>query len=355
MNPKLIEKIKQYTLDETTSKSTIKVFLNTCITTQLYSETPGKTIEEKVETIFNYLNDIMQEPKVKQTLNIVIADDASSLDYVSYLKEKFEIIVHKTADVKNPKDIDLVLFTGGEDVDPGIYNQNIGKHTHINKSRDKKEMDTFYKFQNHSFMLGICRGSQLLTTLSGGKLIQHVGGHCRDHSMIVKGSMRYNITSSHHQMLYPFDLNEKDYELVAYSEYFQSNTYLNGDNEEIKLAKNFLEPEIVYYKNTNALCIQGHPEWSHCERRTSTMCLNLIDKYLQEFKKSKEGIISNNPYKSQYISGSWDDTPYNENENHYEEDHQDYYNEGQKDAEEEFYKKRRSNTVLITNYKKYEN
>ena len=34
MNPELIEKIKEHHLDETTSKSTIKIFLNTCITTQ---------------------------------------------------------------------------------------------------------------------------------------------------------------------------------------------------------------------------------------------------------------------------------------------------------------------------------
>lgn len=331
MNPKLIEKIKQYTLDETTSKSTIKVFLNTCITTQLYSETPGKTIEEKVETIYNYLNNIVKEPVVKEVLNIVIADDASSLDYVSYLKEKFEIIVHKTVDVKDPKDIDLVLFTGGEDVNPVYYNERVGKYTNFNDNRDKKEIDTFNKFRGNSFIFSVCRGSQLITVLSGGRLIQHVEGHCKDHSMILNNRLRYNITSSHHQMLYPFDLNEKDYELIAYSEYFQSKTYLNGDNEEIDLPKNFLEPEIIYYKNTNALCIQGHPEWSHCERRTSTMCLNLIDKYLQEFKKSKEGIISNNPYTSQYISGSWDDTPYNETENHYEEEHSDYYEEEQND------------------------
>ena len=127
-------------------------------------------------------------------------------------------------------------------------------------------------------------------------------------------------------MIYPFDLNEKDYELIAYSEYFQSNTYLNGDNEEIELSNNFLEPEIVYYKKTNALCIQGHPEWSHCERRTSSMCLNLIDKYLKDFKKSKEG--NNSQITFSYIQGSWDDSPYND-ENHYEEDHQDYYEEEQ--------------------------
>jgi anthranilate/para-aminobenzoate synthase component II len=330
MSPKLLELIKQYNLSETTLKSTIKIFLNSHIPTSLYGEIEGETMAEKIEIIYNHLQNIVKEPEVKQTLNIVIADDTSSLDYVVYLKEKYEVTVHKIKDVKNPKDIDLVLFTGGEDVDPGIYNQNIGKRTHINKSRDKKEMDTFYKFQNHSFMLGICRGSQMLTILSGAKLIQHVEGHCKDHSMIVRGSMKYNITSSHHQMLYPFDLNEKDYELIAYSEYFQSNTYLNGDNEEIELPKDFLEPEIIYYKNTNSLCIQGHPEWSHCEKKTSDMCLNLINKYLQEFKKSKEGdtsqIIQN------YNSYSWqeenpygdDENPYGDDENHYEIEHQDF-------------------------------
>lgn len=320
MSPELIKKIQSYNLNEGTPKSTIKTFLNTCIVAKLYDEVEGIEISNKVETIYNYLNNIVKEPEVKEVLNIVIADDASSLEYVSYLNEKFNIIVHKIADVKNPKDIDLVLFTGGEDVDPGIYNQDIGKCTHINKSRDKREIATFHKFRDCSFFLGICRGSQMMTVLSGGKLIQHVEGHCRDHSMIVRGNMKYNITSSHHQMLYPFDLNEKDYELLAYSEYFQSNTYLNGNNEEINLPKNFLEPEIVYYKNTNALCIQGHPEWSHCEKRTSSMCLNLIDKYLQEFKKSKKENIYQMP---SYMRDSWDDPQYDDEEpyeEHYEEE-----------------------------------
>ena len=278
MNPELLEKIKQYSLGESTSKITIKTFLNTCISASLYAQTEGDEIDDKVETIYNYLHNVIKEPEVKQVLNIVIADDTSSLDYVSYLNEKYEVIVHKVNDVKNPKDIDLVLFTGGEDVNPAQYGENLGKNTSINASRDRKEIVTFRKFKGHSFILSICRGSQLLTVLSGGKLIQHVEGHCRDHSMVLNNGLKYNITSSHHQMIYPFDLNEKDYELIGYSEYFQSNTYLNGDNEEIELSNNFLEPEIVYYKKTNALCIQGHPEWNHCEKRTSQMCLNLIDK-----------------------------------------------------------------------------
>ncbi len=288
MNPELIEEIKSYKLNNTVSKSTIKTFLNNWISAKLYDEVEGLEMTDKIETVYNYLHNVIKEPEVKQVLNIVIADDASSLDYVSYLNEKYEVIVHKVNDVKNSKDIDLVLFTGGEDINPLYYNERVGKYTHINSNRDKKEIDTFYRFKGKSFLLGICRGNQLLTILSGGKLIQHVEGHCRDHSMVLNNGLKYNITSSHHQMIYPFDLNEKDYELIAYSEYFQSNTYLNGDNEEIELSNNFLEPEIVYYKKTNSLCIQGHPEWSHCEKRTSNMCLNLIDKYLKEFKGVRE-------------------------------------------------------------------
>lgn len=306
MNPELIKKINQYQLSKNTPNSVIKSFLKTCISARLYGEIEGDDLNEKIETVYNYLQDIVTKPEIKQTLNIVIADDTSSLEYVSYLNEKFDVIVHKVKDVVDPKTIDLVLFTGGEDVNPVNYSENIGKYTSINKSRDDKEIDTFYKFNNHSFMLGVCRGSQLLTVLSGGKLIQHVNGHTRDHSMILKNKMKYNITSSHHQMLYPFDMSKKSYELIAYSEYFQSNTYLNGNNEETELSKDFLEPEIVYYNKTNSLCIQGHPEWSHCEKRTSNMCLNLIDEYLKEFKNDKNTI---NPiYKSTI-------TPYNYEEN----------------------------------------
>ena len=293
MNLQIIKRINNYRLSPNSEFEKIKEFLSVGILNSELSLINGETLDEKAETIYNYLNNVIKEPEVKQPLNIVIADDASSLDYVSYLNEKFEVIVHKTVDVKDPKDIDLVLFTGGEDVNPQYYNEQIGKYTHINNNRDEKEIDTFHRFRNHSFLLGICRGSQLLTVLSKGKLIQHVEGHCRDHSMILNNKLRYTITSSHHQMLYPFNLKEKDYELVAYSEYFQSNTYLNGDNEEIELPKNFLEPEIIYYKHSNALCIQGHPEWSHCEKKTSIMCLNLIDKYLKEFKNSKKLDVSN--------------------------------------------------------------
>ena len=299
MNPELIKKIVSYKLDENTRKDTIESFLNLCISAKLYEEIEGDGISGKVETIYNYLNNIVKEPIVKQTLNIVIADDSSSLEYVSYLNEKYDVIVHKTKDVKDPKTIDLVLFTGGEDVAPSLYFEKVGRYTIINEDRDQKEVDVYYKFKNKSLLLGICRGSQLLTVLSGGKLIQHVDGHNSDHDIVNNSGSRFKMTSSHHQMVYPFDMDKKNYELLYYSEYFRSNTYLNGNNEQIKLSKDFLEPEIVYYNNTNSLCIQGHPEWSHCDKKTSDMCLNIIDKYLKIFKLNSE------KKSSRYGSGLW--------------------------------------------------
>lgn len=290
MNSKLIEQIKIFSLNEKTNKSTIKSFLNTCISSNLYESVEGNNMDEKVEYVYNFLSNIKKEPVIKSKLNLVIADDSSSLEYVDYLNKRYEVVIHKTKDIKNVKDIDLVLFTGGEDVNPSVYGEKQGKHTSFNDNRDYKEIATFNLLNGVVPFLGICRGNQLLTVLSGGKLIQHVENHGRDHNIVTKSGLRYKMTSSHHQMIYPFNLSDNIYDLIAYSEHFQSHTYLNGDNIEIDLSNDFLEPEIVYYKNTNSLCIQGHPEWYHCEERTSNMCLDLIDKYLVNTKKESKNL-----------------------------------------------------------------
>lgn len=285
----------------------IRSFINTGINGDLYRSIKGDNFDEKIETVKEYLLELEFEnttPNEKPKLNLIIADNSSSLEYVAFLNLKYNVTVHKIDDIINPKDIkniDLVLFTGGEDINPAIYKENLGKYTYCNSKRDEIEISTFNKFRGLIPMLGVCRGSQMLTSLVGGKLIQHVSGHGKDHTMIVNGNMRYRITSSHHQMLFPFNLPKKEYELIAYSEYFQSNTYLNGDNEEIELPVDFLEPEIVFYNKYNALCIQGHPEWSHCEKRTTNMCLNLIDKYLIKSKKELVNLEpSSNTFKRIY-------------------------------------------------------
>lgn len=158
MNAELIEKIKQCKITKNTPSNVIRAFLNTGISGFLYSEIEGYTMEDKQLKVLEYLSGIEDKPIVKQVLNLVIADDSSSLEYVSYLNQKYEVIVHKTNDVKKIDDIDLVLFTGGEDVCPNHYNQPTGKYTSFNQNRDAKEIHTYNRFVDSVSMLGICRG-----------------------------------------------------------------------------------------------------------------------------------------------------------------------------------------------------
>ena len=127
--------------------------------------------------------------------------------------------------------------------------------------------------------------AQLLTVYNGGKLIQHVEGH-RNNNQEIELTLipetlykKIQISSDHHQMMFPFNLNKTSYEIIGWSKNFQSNTYLNGKNEEIDLPFNFVETEIIYYPLKNSLCIQGHPEWC-VGSEGADECIKLIKKHL---------------------------------------------------------------------------
>lgn len=205
--------------------------------------------------------------------------------YANFITRKFILI----DDIKNA---DLVIFTGGEDVYPGYYGDHVGSKTHYNKTRDELEVIYFEGAMKYNKLcIGVCRGSQLLTVLSGGRLIQHVTNHAISgtHKItIIDENRDIDITSTHHQMMYPFNLNDQEYKIIAKSKSDLSTTYLNGDDEEYSFYKaNFVEPEIVYYRRTNCLCIQGHPEYMD-KKSQAVMFINvLIDEFLEE------GIIVN--------------------------------------------------------------
>jgi gamma-glutamyl-gamma-aminobutyrate hydrolase PuuD len=159
---------------------------------------------------------------------------------------------------------DVVMFTGGEDVDPSLYGEKVGQFTAYNRERDDYEIEVFEKAKKlGKKLVGICRGNQFLCVMAGGKLVQHVNNHgiAHKHEIInILNGKKIDVTSTHHQMAYPFNLPKKDYLIVGYTENRRGTTFLNGDNEEIKLPKDFVEPEIVLFKTINALGIQGHPE-----------------------------------------------------------------------------------------------
>lgn len=180
-------------------------------------------------------------------------------------------------EVTTPSTADLVVFNGGDDIGTSIYGEKpvmSGVPLEISR-RDQREMALFDACIDQGvFMLGICRGAQLLNCLNGGSLWQHVDGHTSNHDMFeVKTGQILYTTSTHHQQMRA----GKGAEIIAVA---NTSTVKHCDG----LTKGFTKHgdratgddlEVVFYPKTRTLCIQGHPEYVP----TSTFaqwCLDLI-------------------------------------------------------------------------------
>jgi gamma-glutamyl-gamma-aminobutyrate hydrolase PuuD len=181
---------------------------------------------------------------------------------------------------------DLLIFLGGSDVDPYFYKEETNESTFCDTDRDLMERQIYKYHDIKKPKLGICRGGQFLTVMNNGKLIQNIdNSHYMMHNIKTEKGI-YTMTSDHHQMMYPFELQEKEYEIIgiAVDETYNEGLSVfhhNGKNENIIYPKNFVEPEIIYYPNTNSLCIQGHPEYSYCPANTVSYSLELIQNKLK--------------------------------------------------------------------------
>lgn len=71
-----------------------------------------------------------------------------------------------------------LLLSGGADVDPERYGQQVRGATGIEPGRDALELEAWTASQERNLpVLGICRGFQAINVFSGGTLLQHVEGH----------------------------------------------------------------------------------------------------------------------------------------------------------------------------------
>jgi len=140
--------------------------------------------------------------------------------------EEVEIVSAADARRVRARDFDGILFSGGEDVDPALYDQKT-KHesVHIDRARDTFEFALLDAAMDRRLpILGICRGIQMINVKFGGTLIQDIPSDTeleRDHRQpgnrselthtvtvtepesalagVVSGSCRVN--SLHHQAI----------------------------------------------------------------------------------------------------------------------------------------------------------
>jgi putative glutamine amidotransferase len=117
--------------------------------------------------------------------------------------------------------LDGLLFSGGSDLDPGLYDQEPHEETFgIHEERDRAELALLEAALERDMpVLAICRGSQVLNVARGGDLVQHlpdiVGdekhkhtpGAFADHDVTVEDGTRLasllgdqaQVKSHHHQ------------------------------------------------------------------------------------------------------------------------------------------------------------
>lgn len=156
---------------------------------------------------------------------------------------------------------DYHIFWGGEDVHPMYYNRSRSKYAgQHNIIRDEEEISLAVKLiQDGIPLIGICRGAQLLNVVNGGTLCQHIENHGRDHWVYttvdnpIEGYEKLWVTSTHHQMMQPGPTG-----IVLAKDIVST---FGVDYPEDKLVEIPEVNEVIYYPDTNCLCIQPHPEW----------------------------------------------------------------------------------------------
>jgi GMP synthase-like glutamine amidotransferase len=176
----------------------------------------------------------------------------------------------------NPDSICLAVFTGGSDVSPNLYNEEKHRTTYDNTGRDVFEKAVFDRLLKLGIpMVGICRGSQLLCVLSGGRLVQNIQGHGGPHTVKTNDGRTITVSSTHHQMQLP----PVGAEILAWADPRLSRVYEGWTPTDGVLTPE-REYDCVYYPNTNCLGMQYHPEFMPHRSEGFQYSIELTKKYL---------------------------------------------------------------------------
>lgn len=195
---------------------------------------------------------------------------------------------------KGVEDADLVVFTGGTDINPGLYSQQpIEEVKFFDRERDTFEEAIFNECVKRSIpMYGICRGAQFLHAMNGGELWQDVNNHAGPAHDIYDIDEDYTVlaTSLHHQML---KHNDK-MDLIAITDK-RVATRFKDENLFIDLTKDDpdgkkgdldleyeIEVEACRYDDTKCFLVQGHPEVGDASYRSWS--LHKLHDFMTEVK-----------------------------------------------------------------------
>ena len=173
-------------------------------------------------------------------------------------------------------DADVVVFTGGVDVNPALYGQKPHLKTRYDEERDAQDKEMFDECALLGIpMFGVCRGMQFLHVMMGGELHQDLDFHQSKHSIYdcVGQTIVPCVSSVHHQCVAP----RQDNKMLVVA-YVSKSTYKYQD-ANTKLKSQTRDIEAVFYPGVCAFGVQGHPEYAGFPDFT-VWCLKKLEDFI---------------------------------------------------------------------------
>lgn len=177
-------------------------------------------------------------------------------------------------EVVGESESEVVVFTGGSDVNPVLYGQTFHPYTRTDLNRDEDDIKCYTR-NLYKPKLGICRGAQFLHVMNGGTLYQDVDNHAirGRHLLTCKSTGKeWEVTSTHHQMMRP----DAGVVVGVAKETSYADTHVGYElvREEI-----VFDVEVVFHPK--AMCFQPHPEF-HGEISTKDCFNHFLNMFMED-------------------------------------------------------------------------
>mgnify|MGYP003982134041 FL=1 len=179
--------------------------------------------------------------------------------------------------------LDGFVLAGGGDLNPGTYNGKVHEKVYnIDIERDPSELNLGELILAKKIpTLAICRGIQIINTILGGSLFEHIPDHFGEmiqHRLPPRVPSLHNVTIDRNSDL--FDIIQKEEIEVASLHHQSIDKLATGLNTVAKSADGVIEA-IEFKDESWFIGIQWHPEYTSAEDPDQQI---LFDKFVQRSK-----------------------------------------------------------------------
>lgn len=181
--------------------------------------------------------------------------------------------------VSSADSVDLSIIEARIDINPGMYNQQIGQRTCISPRSDIIFDHLFrtikYSKENRIPVLSIGSAAQYVAVLSNASLIQHVENHSHfdGHKVSFITGEDFIVPTTHHQLIDPRSLHSK-FEVIARTSPKVGEGYMDQWDNLVECPID-IEAFLLTDGKIKYLGLQFHPEVMEIEHP--------FNKYLKEF------------------------------------------------------------------------